>query len=448
MAVDSKHPHYTNDIQVEWKLMRNAYAGQSAIKAAAELYLPKPGGYAAAEDKGIALYKAYMVRADFPEILSPTISAMIGLIHGGKIEINMPDSMSYLLERSTNNKLSLDAFHRRITKNLLLTGRYAVLADAPVSGGNPYLCGYAGETVINWSNDGEFFVVDDSGPIRTGFDWEDETRRLVFELKENAYIQTEYAGENDNGKVITPTGTGGKTLDRVPFVVANAVDISPDVITPPLIGISRSSVSMYQLSADYRWQLFMSGQETLVAINGQAPNSVGAGVVHSMEGAEGQTPDLKYVSPTCSGIDAHERALERYRRAAILAGARLLDQDNTSTESGKARKLRLSSETATLQTIAKSSCELLEQSLRNVAMMQGLSDTQQAEITVVPPEDLMDHTITPQDVKALVESWQSGGYSYRTLYENLQKGGIASPERTIEEELLSMDEDPEALRLA
>lgn len=451
MGVENRHPEFTAGRMEEFRFMRDATIGETAIKQAAERYLPKPSGFNTQSDGGVAIYRAYIERAQFPEIVAPTISAMVGIIHGKEIEIEAPDSMAYIWERATKDGLSLEAFHRRITSNLLKLGRYAVLVDAPEDGGDPYLAGFAGDRVINWESDDSFYVIDDSGMVRDGFEWDEQTRYLVLSMEDGSYTLTEYVNGDSAGTVITPTALGGAPLPRVPFVVANAKDISADMIPPPLIGVARAAKAIYQLSADYRWQLFMSGQETLVAINGDAPEAVGAGVIHTMwgNGEQGGEPDLKYVSPTCSGIEAHKEAMEDNRLAAIMAGAKLLERETSNTnESGYARKLRFASETATLSSIAKVSCEVLEQSLRNVAMMQGLSDSEQEKIIVRPPETLLDTTMSAQDVKALVESWQAGGFSYQTLYENLVRGGIANPEREYEDELLVLDEDPDAIRQA
>jgi len=203
---------------------------------------------------------------------------------------------------------------------------------------------------------------------------------------------------------------------------------------PPMIGIARAALSMYQLSADYRLQLYMSGQETLVAINGPAPTAVGAGVVHEMLGDENLTPDLKYVSPTCAGIQAHLEAIQDNRTIAIQAGARLFEQSGQANESGTARKMRFRSETANLKTVAQSSCSLLEASLRNIAQMLGQSDAVIDAITVTPPKDLLDATLTPQEAVALFALVESGGLAQETYYERIQAGGIASQERTFDEE--------------
>ncbi|MCK3785438.1 DUF4055 domain-containing protein [Sinorhizobium meliloti] len=112
-------------------------------------------------------------------------------------------------------------------------------------------------------------------------------------------------------------------------------------------------MNAYQLSGDWRWQLFMSGQETLVAINGEAPKTVGAGVVHQMMGSDPMTPDLKYVASTCSGTQKHEDAIEKQKEAAVMAGAGMFEQEKSTQESGKARRLRFARETANLMSVSQ-----------------------------------------------------------------------------------------------
>lgn len=96
----------------------------------------------------------------------------------------------------------------------------------------------------------------------------------------------------------------------------------------------------------------MSGQETLVAINGEAPKTVGAGVVHQMMGSDAMTPDLKYVSSTCSGTQKHEDAIEKQKEAAVMAGG-MFEQEKSTQESGEARRLRFARETANLMSVSQ-----------------------------------------------------------------------------------------------
>lgn len=439
MGVDSKHPQYTAARMADWRLMRDAMDGESAIKARGTAYLPMPSSYSALDDGGAGAYAAYKGRAEFPELVAPAVSAMAGVAHGTEIGIELPAGLEYLWEDADGDGMPLEEFHRQITRELLVAGRYAVLADAPAGGGEPYLAGYIGESLINWDKD--FYVLDESGPVRRGFAWENETKYRVLTLEDGRYSQKVYGSDGESLEdEATPSAAGGIALDFVPFAVASAVDLRPDIRTPPLIGVARAALSIYQLDADYRHQLYWSGQETLVVINGDAPEAIGAGACIAIKGAENLTPDVKYVSPTCGGIDAHLKAIEDKRKAAAHAGAKLLEQEERSQESGEARKLRFQSETATLQSIVRSGCALLERGLRFIALMKGLDPK---TVTVPVPESLMDNTMSPADAQALMALWLEGAISYQTLYEALQKGGIANPERDAEAEFALAEQDRE-----
>jgi hypothetical protein len=430
MAVSTTHPTYTPRRRGDWLLCQDAYLGESEIKWRGETYLPRPSGYSTAgghPDNGDAAYRAYKERAQFPELMSVTVGAMVALVHERGVAIEVPTGMEYLHENANGEGMTLAEFHRRITRSLLVSGRYGVLADAPAQGGQPYLEGYKAGTIINWEDDGTFYVLDETEMVRSGFAWTEVEKYRVLRLEDGRYVQEMHEGGVTD---ITPTALGGGALDRIPFVVASARDLGPDIETPPLIGVARAAKAIYQLSADYRLQLYMSGQETLVALNGDAPQAVGAGVVHQMFSTGDAPADLKYVSPTCSGIDAHLSAMRDQRQAAIQAGARMLEPSE-GQESGKARSLRFPSETANLLSVAQVSCSLLERSLRNVAALLGQNED---EVTVSPPHDLMDATMTAQDATSLWQLVIDGGMSWQTFYERLQKGGIMSPDRDHEEE--------------
>jgi hypothetical protein len=437
--VSTTHPAYADRIE-EWQVCRDAARGETAVKGNGGTYLPMPSGFKTQKDGGAAIYAAYQTRAQFPEIMNPTISGMVGVIHRNEFGIEMPEAMEPIWERATKDGLPLESFHRRITAELLTTGRYAILADAPAEGGDiPYLSGYTAETLINWSDDRDFYVLDESGPVRNGFRWEDKVRHLVLELVDGKYKATRYEDGVAVDAGIEPQARGGKALDEIPLVVIGARDLSMEPDDPPLIGVARSSIALYQLSADYRWQLFMTGQETLFVINADAPEIVGAGVNVSLKGdSETKAPDAKYVGPAGTGINAHRVAMQDERQAAVSAGAKLFEGEGSSQESGEARRLRFAAQTATLQTIANASAAGLEKALRYVAVMMNLDPEQ---VIVTPPRKLVDSALTPQEAEYLVKIWQAGAMSFETLYENLQRGEIASPERTAEDELKLIDEE-------
>ncbi|PWJ81504.1 uncharacterized protein DUF4055 [Pseudaminobacter salicylatoxidans] len=448
--VTNKHPDYA-DREAEWKQMRDTARGESKVKAEKEEYLPMPSGFRASDHKD-KLYESYQKRAQFPDIVNPTVVGLAGTIHRTEAQITLPERMEPIWERATPDGLPLEALHARITAELLTTGRYGLLVGAPAEGAEvPWIAGYTTEALINWSTERDFFVLDESGLVRDGFEWKDEKQYRVLEMKEGAYTATLYKGDKlAAGEEVKPQARGGVALKEIPFVVIGARDLSVTPETPPLIGVARSAVSIYQLSADYRWQLFMTGQETPTFINCDAPETIGAGIAISLKSDSPEvTPDFKYVGPAGKGIEAHKTAIVDEREVAAAAGAKLFDTEASSQESGESRKVRYAAQTASLITIAIAGAKGLEAALRFAGRMMGCSDAEIEDIVVKPNLSFINSRLSSSDLQALVKSWQDHAISYETLYDNLQRGEIASPERDAEAERKliedEMDDEPDPI---
>lgn len=442
MAVSSTHPDYADRVD-EWLLMRRTHEGEDAVKDATTSYLPMPGGFRAnGEQVALEMYAAYRLRARVPDLVAPTVAGMVGVIHRTEIQVEMPDALNSIWERATPDGLTLEAFARRITAELLLTGRYAILVDAG-SDGQPLMAGYIAESLLNWSDERDFFVLDESGYERNGYEWREVKRYRVLELQDGRYV----ARVLDEGGVefnrVEVHARAGLPMREIPLVVAGARDLSLTPTSPPLLGVGRAVVSHYQLSADYRWQLYMTGQETLFVIGADAPEIVGAGVAHALKGEEGAQIDVKYVGPAGTGIEAHRQAMADEREAAVSAGARLFESQEGRAESGEALRMRYAAQTATLTTVAQTSAQALEKALRYAAMAIGADP---ALVVVKPNLDFIDTKMTPAEAQALVKVWQDGAISYQTLYENLQRGEVTSAERTHEDELALIDSEGEDFR--
>lgn len=436
--VDTQHPEYSDRLG-DWTDMRNTLRGSAAVKAMQTSYLPMPGGFRAQPDQGVAMYDSYLFRAQFPELVTFTLNGMVGMVHKQEAKFDLPQSMMYLWERSTKKNLTLEALHRRITAELLLTGRYGLLADAePGPGGLPYLAGYNAESIINWSDNGDFFVLDESGLERVEFEWVQIKKHRVLRANDGAYSQQVYL-ELEPSTTYTPLGRAGRGIADIPFVVIGARDLHVEPDEVPLLGVARSALAIYRLDADWRHQLFMSGQETLF-INGvddatKMPAAVGAGIVHGLPGEA----RAEYVGPACKGIEAHERAIAMERKHASESGARLFDKEPKQRVSGEALKTRYSAENATLGSVALASAAGLERGLRNIALMMGEDPN---KVIVKPNLDFVDTTLNPQEALNLVSMWQNQGISWETLQENLTRGGIASEERSAEEERKLIKDNP------
>jgi hypothetical protein len=484
-TVDTKHPDYVQRLP-NWEMMRDTVMGENGVKDRLESYLPIPDGFYAQPDNGRQMYSAYITRAQFPEIVRPTIAGMVGVIHRTEADIKLPKAMEGLTELATPDGLPLEDLHKRITGELLTTGRVGLLPDLPEEGGDlPLIATYRTEDIINWEPRSlDFFVLDESQQVRDGYGWRLAKKWRVLDLVDGKYrvqqvrdnvipnntvpsptiqgvdpgrggalappkevtgppqgglvTEAERALNSDAPTEVFPTKRGGGNLDFVPFVMAGPRGVNGSLEDSPLIGVARAALAIYRLDADYRHQLYMSGQETLFILgiqdNTQLPTHVGAGVIIGLQsgGAVGSIPDAKYVSPSCSGIEAHRIAMDKEREHAAASGAQLMAVDDSkAAESGEALKLRFASQTASLVDIALASAKALEKALKYAAMMIGANPD---EVIVTPNLQFIDTRMTPADAVSLVTVWQQGAIAKQTLYENLQRGEIASAERTFDDE--------------
>ena len=446
LSAFERHPDYTAEIADEWRLMRDAYRGEVEIKRRGEIYLPMPSGYKhhpGGIDVGIAMYNAYRKRARFPEIVSSAIRGMVGIAHGQEWQIELPNALMYLWENSDGKGLPLEALSKRVTKELLITGRYALLADAPPEGGDIYLAGYTAEEVINWSEDDDFYVLREEIYERSGEVWTQAIRKRVLELEDGRYVQRVYIDGVLEAEY-QPRARGGSALEMIPLTIGGAMDLDLKPDTPPLAGVSRAAIAIYQNDANIRNAGYYVTQPTLVFHNvEEIPSVVGSGVALALQAADG-TKDTRaeyIVAPSDAFIPLFE-LLDRDHASAVRSGAQLFDNSKGSgQESGQARRLRFSAETATLSSIAGASATILERTLKQAAIMAGANPD---DVIVAPPQNLLEGRLEPQEIAALLAAWKDGGISYQTLYENLQRGRIASPERDHDEESGLLDDEGDA----
>lgn len=433
MAVDDKHPDYALNLPI-WNMMRHADKGSEAVKDQGATYLPMPSGFTNQADGGVAMYRAYALRAKFPELVEPTKRGMVGIIHRMEPQVEMPSSMEPLWENATLEKLPLEALHRRITEELLLQGRYSLMVDVPTEGANlPYIVPYAAEFLINWDDvDRNLFVLDETRYVRNGFSWTPKNKYRVLQFEGETYSVRVFDQDRESAsQTFFPSMRGGNPLKEIPFVVIGPNDLAIPPAKPPLKGVAEAAYSIFRLDADYRHQLFHSGQETLfitgMGSNDPLPTVIGAGVVHGLpEGAE-----ATFVGPSGSTIEAHRTAIMDERENAVAAATQLFDKQS-GQESGEALRLRYAAQTATLISVAQASALGLEKALRYVAMFLG-EDPE--KVVVTPNLKFVETVLTPAEALQLVTMWQSQAISYETLYENLRRGEITSSERDAQDEL-------------
>jgi hypothetical protein len=454
----AKHPRYL-EFESTWKLMRDSVDGEDKVKSEGQAYLPMKSGTLALAVTDPALakmsYDAYKTRAEFPELVSPTIRGSVGVIVDQEPSIKVPTVMEPLIERATRDGQTIMTLFRRICLELMTTGRFGLLPGLTVDS-RPYLASYITESITNWdANDDsitDLIMLDESRLVfnREKGEWEQLLQYRELYLEEGKYkarIWTK-TGEtwipNEPEEATRPPRQGQRApVNELPFVFINTNDLAADPDDVPLYGLAKLAVRVYRLDADYTFALHMTSEPTpwvngftdpkSAVENDEVPTTLGSSKIWVL----GENAQAGFLEFSGAGIASQESAIENSLKRAILFGANLLADGSKAAESGDALKLRMGSQTSTLRTIAESAAAGLERALKNLASWLGANPD---EVEVKANTDFFDQTLSPQDIMALVAGWQADAYSKPTMYDRLQKGGVANPERTFEEEELLIEQ--------
>jgi hypothetical protein len=350
---------------------------------------------------------------------------------------------------------------RKINEGQLTLGRVGLLLDLPKKGSaddTPIIALYRGGTIINWDNGAReelteqqlnLVVLDESENVRgADLEWDIKNKYRLLSLgpvTENdatgVYsFQTLNQGDQVGEIGIVPNFRG-TVLNEVPFVFINAVDLAPEPDVPPLLDLANLCLTIYRGSADYRQNLFMQGQDTLVIVGGDSedgadgdgPIRVGAGSIISVPIGG----NAKYEGVTANGLSEQRVCLENDEIRAGSMGAGTLDTTSRERESGTSLNTRISARTADLKTIAEAGAKGLENILRMAAVWVGANPD---EVSVVPNKDFGDKGMDGQDAVNWTAARNQGApLSARSMHEILVTKGITK--LTFEEEMAEVEKE-------
>ncbi|QQM14060.1 putative portal protein [Vibrio phage pVco-14] len=448
------HPSYTARFD-SWQLCRDSYDGERAIKKRRDKYLPATSGmildgFGKEGQIGEKAYQAMLTRAHYPEIFEEAVESAIGVMHRKEATIELPDNMLNLMERATSDGEDLQMLLRRINFEQLVSGRLGILGDLRVNKEGvtePVVVIYRDKAVYNWddrnrddANSGlRMVALDESGyELQQDMQWKwvDRSRILAMidpqtkmmvdfdeegKLPDNAicgYLETT---EDDDfvGKEFTPINAQGTEAPNVPFSFINTKDLSSETDKPPLEGLANLCLAIYRGEADFRQQLFMQGQDTLVRIGVQDTDAVvrtGAGTCLDVP----LNGDAKYIGVSGQGLSEQAKNLEKDYNRAEAKTAKLMN--TKGAESGDALNIRVAAQTATLPQIAKTGAAALQSVLRQLAVMLGENPD---KVVIKPNLEFADKAPDASTLLGLVQSKAQGApISDKSIHAYMQENGF------------------------
>lgn len=452
MALNSKHPLYA-EYQEDWSTCRDAYRGERVIKARGRKYLPPTSGMEAdgmdnANQLGYKAYQAYLTRAIYPDFVKLAVEHFIGMMHSRPPAIELPAALEPLRAAADATGNPIEHLLRRINEQQLVVGRVGLMLDLPRTPDPaqplPYIALYRAESIINWDDGSKEeldkpvlnLVVLDESEFKRGadFEWDTVEQYRVLILGDptaneqtGVYRQGLFSEKGsggsalsfNEGNLITPS-IRGRTLTRVPFEFANTKDTVTSPDDPPLLGLARLCLAIYRGEADYRQNLFMQGQDTLVRIgyvSDDTEQRTGAGAIIDVPVGG----DAKYIGVSSNGLSEQGKALENDRAEAAQLAGRLATAKSKAIESGDALQTRVAAAVASLTTVALSGAMALERLLKVAAEWVGANPD---EVKVTPNLEFADSAFDTKNLVELMTAKTMGApISRKSIHELLQDRG-------------------------
>lgn len=420
---DFAHPDYLATLP-DWIKIRDCFKGERAIKDSGTVYLPRLKAQSQ-ED-----YDNYLFRALFFPITGKTVASLVGLATSKKPKLDYPELMSKYFSDTQSSVYQFTEFYVGVFNEIVLQGRYGVLNDAPVTGGDPYPVSYTAENIVNWT-------VDESGktimvllreyvnqPGKELFSTEIVCRYRHCYLLGDVYHQQLLDEDlKPLSAAITPVFSN-RVIDYIPFTCIGSSGCHMWIDKPPMLDISTINISHYLTSADLEWGRHIVGLPTPVVTGVDAGTtlSIGGTAAWILPPAEARATYLEFQG---SGLSSLEKAMTDKIGLMSSLSARLVDSSSKGSEAAEAVRLRYVNEAASLIHIIGS----IENGLTIVFNQLAQLRRDPGEVKVSLSRDVMGTSITFADMKVLFEAYLSSSISKETLVYNLRRLDALDPNR-------------------
>lgn len=457
-GVRTTHSDY-DKLSPKWKRARDIIAGEDAIHAAGESYLPK------LKDEEADAYKSRLARSDFFNASWRTIAGLKGMAFRKPPTTAMPAGIEPMMADVTMSGTRLDALAGTTVEEVLSVGRIGLLVDHPprpenveaitlsaaqAMGLRPMIQVYPTESVINWkfarvANVWQLVMVvlKESADVSADeFEAKSEDRYRVLDLIPNAIGEMTYRQRifriNDKeedeqvGDDIFPM-MAGKPLPYIPFRFVSSCEEADGVDDPPLIDLIDANKAHYQVNSDYRHGLHFTGLPTPYVAgyqdDPQSPSKfyIGSGSAWVFPDPQAKVGFLEF---TGQGLASMENALDRLERRMAVLGARMLaDETQSSAETLGGTQIKRAGENSILADIVINVSEAIEWALGIFSQWAGVS----GEIKYQINREFLPVILNAQQLTALVGAWQQGALSEAELFDNLKRGDVIDSAKQLDE---------------
>lgn len=452
-----------------WTRNRTVRAGEVAVKAAGETYLPKTSAKQREDD-----YAAYKTRAYFYPATGRTVDAYTGLIFRKPPQIALPSAIAGLTADIDLQGTTLQGLAEKIVEDIVVVARSGILVEYPVNESDaktiaeaeranlrPYLAVYPAEAIRDWRTARiggrtvlAFVKLFERVAVETGNIFQDAfiDQYRVLRINELGryevvlYREAEVDGKNAEWiewKRYEPI-VSGKPITYIPFVFLGIRSATPDIQEAPISDIVSVNLSHFRNSADYENGLHWTGSVTPV-FSGQFLTTDGDEVTEVVIGsssgihfadASGKAEYLEYQGQGLEG--GLGAAMNRKEKHMALLGSRVLMDERKLAEAAETAQIHRAGEASVLASLANAVSSGISGALK---IMAEWVKADPSEVVFQLNTDFLPEGMDAAQVQALLLAWQGGAISYPTLFENLQKGEIIRAGKTAEDERAEIDSE-------
>lgn len=436
-----------------WAKNRDAAAGQDAIHAGGQEYLPALSSHKDSTVGAGAQYEAYKARALYYNMVKRTLLGLSGAatLREPKVEKAKFEDIAKKIAKLAPTVIS----------EQLLLSRVAFSVAQGLTGEADVTLWFA-ENIVNWrwgrnDDDTENILtmavlettedtVDASSPFksvsrRIRHGWYLKDNECWYEKWSTKEDEEDWANDRPAELVIL---SGGRKLDHIPVKILGGLEEDPLEVEEPLLSdVVDVNLSHYHNSADLEngrhWCAtptpWASGFPTIDPKTEQPIEFVVGGQSAWITEQQGAT--CGYLEFSGSGLGHIAEGMKEKQAMAAVLGARLLEEQKPSVEASETIKTRHTGEKSVLSRVARTTSHGLTWSLQEVTSFQNpaYETGSETEDLITLQTDFLDKVMSPAQLSALVQALVQNTISYQTFFEMLQNADIISANTTVDEEI-------------
>jgi hypothetical protein len=446
VQVSATHPGYDAEAP-QWSRARDVIAGEDAVKAAGEKYLPKLDSQSEEE------YAAYKARASFFGATARTLEEYLDLIFRRAPLTSLPSSdvMRGFASDCDRWSTSLAQYARRIVSEVLSVGRAGSLVLWDDASKRPWVSSWRAEEILNWAVEWvagkpelvelvlrEDGIADSQSTIAkrrvlrldetNGTDGTTGTECVmeVWAAKDQSDEKDASDWELVESQVLLREG---KPLSFIPFVFHGPRGSLPERSKLPLADIITANLDHYRLDADYKHGLHFAALPTawVSGFDKAAPLRIGSSTAWVSEVPGASAGFLEF---TGAGLAHLERAMEKVERRMALLGARMLEgsEGDADGASSEGEMFGLASIVANLNASLSRVLQLAQW------WVEGGEAASAAATGFAMNTDLGARAMSGEEITAVVAAWRSGAISRDSMLERLKRGEVLPDGRSVAQE--------------